>query len=170
MTKLATAILVSLLFGVSASRAQTVIDGDTIEYKGVVLRLWGIDAPEKAQTCSDGWAAGKAAIDYYQRAFGATVDHREVVERVRELKRVRAEVEDLKAILADAAADAEVRPPGAHVSQRCLWRAGLLSRPPKPIRTKPSRAQKRRPAVAGRLFVWSASRAERDQNFQLTLP
>lgn len=44
--------------------AQSVIDGDTIEYQGMVLRLWGIDAPEKAQTCGDGWAAGKAASDY----------------------------------------------------------------------------------------------------------
>jgi len=25
------------------------IKGDTIEYKGVILRLWGLDAPEKAQ-------------------------------------------------------------------------------------------------------------------------
>ena len=44
--------------------AQTsVIDGDTIDYKGVVLHLWGIDAPERGQTCADGWPAGQAAID-----------------------------------------------------------------------------------------------------------
>lgn len=56
------------------ARAQTVIDGDTIEYKGVILRLWGLDAPEKAQTCSDGWAAGKAAADYLAQLMqGKTV-------------------------------------------------------------------------------------------------
>jgi endonuclease YncB( thermonuclease family) len=44
--------------------AQTVIDGDTIDYKGVVLHLWGIDAPEKGEMCADNWHAGQAAIDY----------------------------------------------------------------------------------------------------------
>src|SRR6185436_19826073 len=53
-----------LIGGGGSALAQSVIDGDTIEYKGVVLRLWGIDAPEKAQVCADGWAAGKASADY----------------------------------------------------------------------------------------------------------
>ena len=62
------------LLGMDKAKAQSVIDGDTIEYKGVVLRLWGIDAPEKAQTCGDGWAAGKAAIDYLTQLMqGKTV-------------------------------------------------------------------------------------------------
>ena len=62
------------LLGMDKARAQSVIDGDTIEYKGVVLRLWGIDAPEKAQTCGDGWAAGKAAADYLAQLMqGKTV-------------------------------------------------------------------------------------------------
>jgi len=43
-----------------------VIDGDTIEYKGISYRLHGIDAPEAGQKCnklSGGtWACGKAAI------------------------------------------------------------------------------------------------------------
>ena len=29
------------LLGMDKAKAQSVIDGDTIEYKGVVLRLWG---------------------------------------------------------------------------------------------------------------------------------
>jgi len=63
---------VPLLIG--PALAQTVIDGDTIEYKGVVVHLWGIDAPEKAQTCSDGWAAGKVAADYLAQLMqGKTV-------------------------------------------------------------------------------------------------
>lgn len=44
--------------------ASPVIDGDTVRYNEVVLHLWGIDAPEKAQTCADGWQAGKMAAEY----------------------------------------------------------------------------------------------------------
>lgn len=40
------------------------LDGDTIAYKGTNVHLWGIDAPEKGQTCLDGWQAGKQAADY----------------------------------------------------------------------------------------------------------
>lgn len=43
---------------------QTVIDGDTIKLKGTTYRLYGIDAAEKEQVCTDGWAAGRAAINY----------------------------------------------------------------------------------------------------------
>mmetsp|Transcript_37035 Transcript_37035/g.96077 ORF Transcript_37035/g.96077 Transcript_37035/m.96077 type:complete len:340 (-) Transcript_37035:777-1796(-) len=35
-----------------------VVDGDTLEVAGVKVRLFGLDAPEKAQSCAD--AAGKA--------------------------------------------------------------------------------------------------------------
>jgi endonuclease YncB( thermonuclease family) len=64
----------TLLVAPGPAAAQSVIDGDTIEYKGMVLRLWGIDAPEKAQTCADGWAAGKAAADYLAQLIqGKTV-------------------------------------------------------------------------------------------------
>ncbi len=41
-----------------------VIDGDTVRYNGTAVHLWGIDAPEKGQTCSDGWQAGSMAADY----------------------------------------------------------------------------------------------------------
>jgi endonuclease YncB( thermonuclease family) len=50
----------------SSAMAQTVIDGDTLNYKGTMLHLWGIDAPDKGHVCSDGWDAGKAAADYLQ--------------------------------------------------------------------------------------------------------
>lgn len=43
---------------------STVIDGDTLRYDGVVVHLWGIDAPEIGQTCADGWPAGRMAADY----------------------------------------------------------------------------------------------------------
>jgi endonuclease YncB( thermonuclease family) len=47
----------------TGANAQTVVDGDTIDYRGVVVHLWGIDAPEKGQVCADNWKAGEAAID-----------------------------------------------------------------------------------------------------------
>ncbi len=48
----------------SKASAQTVVDGDTIDYKGVVVHLWGIDAPEKGELCADNWNAGQAAMDH----------------------------------------------------------------------------------------------------------
>lgn len=42
----------------------TVIDGDTLEMTGTRIRLFGMDAPEKAQTCNRGgnaWACGEDA-------------------------------------------------------------------------------------------------------------
>jgi endonuclease YncB( thermonuclease family) len=57
-------LAVALLLAATAAYAQTVVDGDTIDYKGIVVHLWGIDAPEKSQICSDNWNAGQAAMDY----------------------------------------------------------------------------------------------------------
>jgi endonuclease YncB( thermonuclease family) len=51
--------------------AQVVVDGDTIELKGTTFRLHGIDAPELAQVCADGWPAGRAARDYLADLIGA---------------------------------------------------------------------------------------------------
>jgi endonuclease YncB( thermonuclease family) len=56
----------ALLAGGAAAQAPapSVIDGDTLRYNGTTVHLWGIDAPEIRQTCSDGWQAGKMAADY----------------------------------------------------------------------------------------------------------
>lgn len=51
----------AMLLLAPAAGAQTAIDGDTLQYKGVAVYLWGIDAPEKGQICADGWNAGQAA-------------------------------------------------------------------------------------------------------------
>jgi endonuclease YncB( thermonuclease family) len=59
----AAAMLAALPALGQTTTTTTVIDGDTIDYKGIVVHLWGIDAPEKGQVCADGWAAGQAAID-----------------------------------------------------------------------------------------------------------
>ena len=63
-TCLVVAAIVAAAFATPGASAQTVIDGDPIDYKGVVLHLWGIDAPEKGEMCADNWNAGQAAIDY----------------------------------------------------------------------------------------------------------
>jgi endonuclease YncB( thermonuclease family) len=46
-----------LLLAVPAA-AQTAVDGDTIKLNGTLYELRGIDAPEMAQICVDGWPAG----------------------------------------------------------------------------------------------------------------
>jgi endonuclease YncB( thermonuclease family) len=53
--------MLALGFSVAAW-AQTVTDGDTIKLSGTTWRLWGIDAPESKQWCSD-YPAGVLATD-----------------------------------------------------------------------------------------------------------
>jgi endonuclease YncB( thermonuclease family) len=61
-----TAGAAALLAGSALAQApaSVVIDGDTVRYNGAAVHLWGIDAPEKGQICSDGWQAGSMAADY----------------------------------------------------------------------------------------------------------
>ena len=62
MDSRAVAVAATLLVATLASpaAAQRVIDGDTIDPDGVRWRLWGIDAPERDQTCGN-WTAGVVA-------------------------------------------------------------------------------------------------------------
>lgn len=54
--------------------AQTVVDGDSIELDGKTYRLYGIDAPDDGQICSDGWPAAYEAEAYLsQLVRGKTV-------------------------------------------------------------------------------------------------
>jgi endonuclease YncB( thermonuclease family) len=55
---------VALLLAATPAFGQTVTDGDTIKVSGERYRLWGIDAPEKRQTCHDGWPAGAEATRF----------------------------------------------------------------------------------------------------------
>ena len=54
-----------MLAAAAAIAAILVWDGDSLEIDGAQIRLWGVDAPELAQTCErpDGrlWACGAAA-------------------------------------------------------------------------------------------------------------
>ena len=54
----------------SSASAQTVIDGNSLNYKGTVQHLWGIDAPDIGHVCADGWDAGKAAAAYLRSLLG----------------------------------------------------------------------------------------------------
>jgi|EndMetStandDraft_6_1072998.scaffolds.fasta_scaffold221432_1 endonuclease YncB( thermonuclease family) len=58
-------------FAGSNAAAQTVIDGDTLNYKGSGVHLWGIDAPDTGHVCADGWDAGKAAAAYLMSLIGS---------------------------------------------------------------------------------------------------
>jgi endonuclease YncB( thermonuclease family) len=57
-------LLAAALVFSSPAVAQTVTDGDTIKMAGTTYRLWGIDAPERRQTCADRWPAGRIATEY----------------------------------------------------------------------------------------------------------
>lgn len=50
------------LFAASPALAQRAVDGDTLRIGAESIRLFGIDAPEKAQPCDDGrWHSGPIA-------------------------------------------------------------------------------------------------------------
>ena len=55
-----TAALLAALAISGTAFAQSEVDGDTIRIGAATFRLWGIDASEAKQACSDGWQAGAA--------------------------------------------------------------------------------------------------------------
>ncbi|EAR22959.1 thermonuclease family protein [Nitrococcus mobilis] len=72
------ALLPNLVFAETLAGIPLVVDGDTLEIQGERIRLYGIDAPERAQPCydSDGfpWRCGqKAAAALAARIGGQTV-------------------------------------------------------------------------------------------------
>lgn len=56
------AICVLLCFGTGAAAEVRVVDGDTLELNGKVIRLNGIDAPEHGQKCGE-WDCGAQATE-----------------------------------------------------------------------------------------------------------
>jgi endonuclease YncB( thermonuclease family) len=56
------------------ARGQTITDADTLRQAGTTYRLHGIDSPELAQACPDGWPAGRLAASRLQQlTTGKTV-------------------------------------------------------------------------------------------------
>ena len=85
-----------------ALAAQTITGGDTLKQGGKTYRLWGIDAPELAQTCPDGWPAGKLAATKLQAltAGRSTVCQEKDRDRYGRIVAIcRASGEDLGAVL-----------------------------------------------------------------------
>ena len=62
-------IVIILVFMPGLARAETVegtarvVDGDTIEIRDQKIRLWGIDAPELAQRCTEDGAVYPCGLD-----------------------------------------------------------------------------------------------------------
>jgi endonuclease YncB( thermonuclease family) len=46
------------------AHGQKPVDGNSIEVGGKTYRLYGVEAPDAAQTCAAGWPAGQAAERY----------------------------------------------------------------------------------------------------------
>ena len=65
----------------NASASGQVVSGDTLLLNGTVYRLWGIDAPERNQYCSDGWPAGSLAKARLQSLIDGKAVHCEERER-----------------------------------------------------------------------------------------
>ena len=94
--------------GATLSGSARVIDGDTLEIRGMRIRLHGIDAPESAQRCRDAgrsWPCGREAT----RALSGRIAGRPVVCEERDRDRYgrsvavcRAGGEDVNAWMATA--------------------------------------------------------------------
>ena len=110
--------------------AAQITDGDTLKQGGVTYRLWGIDAPELAQTCPDGWPAGRMAATRLQ----ALTAGRSIVCQEKDRDRYgrtvsicRASGEDLGAILVrEGLAWAFVRYSSDYVAQEATAKADRL--------------------------------------------
>jgi endonuclease YncB( thermonuclease family) len=84
--KLATILISALIALPAVAGPVRVIDGDTLDLDGERIRLWGIDAPERNQTCEiDGATApiGAVAADRLRQLLARDVPDCRAVERDR---------------------------------------------------------------------------------------
>ncbi|KAA5599873.1 thermonuclease family protein [Blastochloris sulfoviridis] len=131
------------------SGVARVVDGDSLRIGNAEIRLYGIDAPERSQTCErDGrsWPCGEAA----RRRLADLAEYRLVRCKVRDTDRYRRAVSECEAGGADLArqmaldglAVAEsgyfVEEVRARVNGRGLW-AGQFVRPSEWRRAHPHR-------------------------------
>lgn len=80
-------------------------DGDTIKLNGTNYRLWGIDAPESRQLCSDGWPGGRAATTYIRaliKYHAVTCEDRSHDRYGRTIALCRADGQDIQAAMVRA--------------------------------------------------------------------
>ncbi|HQT14852.1 MAG: hypothetical protein B7Y08_18700 [Rhodospirillales bacterium 24-66-33] len=110
--------------------AQTITDGDTIKLNGVTYRLWGIDAPETAQVCPDGWPAGRLATTHLQSLIvgrNVTCERRDTDRYGRIVAVCRAGGTDLGATMVrDGYAWAFVKYTGDYVGQEAQAKGGRI--------------------------------------------
>jgi endonuclease YncB( thermonuclease family) len=128
-----TALVASPCLGESMSGSAVVIDGDTVEIRGLRVRLFAIDAPEGNQTCErqgQRWACGQAAAERLQALIGPSEitcagDERDQYGRLLAVCAV-AGVDLNQAMVADGWAIAFRRYSDAYVSDESRARAGKL--------------------------------------------
>jgi endonuclease YncB( thermonuclease family) len=110
--------------------APSITDADTLKHGGVTYRLWGIDAPELGQTCTNGWPARRLAATRLQAltAGQPVVCQEKDRDRYGRIVAIcRASGEDLGAILLrEGMAWAFVRYSSDYVSQEGLAKAALV--------------------------------------------
>ncbi len=97
--------LLCILFAAPASAGVRIVDGDTLELDGRMVRLNGIDAPETWQTCGGArgeWRCGDAAADRLAemtRGRNVFCEGREIDAYGRLIATCRADGEDIGAAM-----------------------------------------------------------------------
>ncbi len=123
-------VLAFAALAASPVAGQTTTDGDTIRLGSTVYRLWGIDAPESKQVCSDGWPAGRLATSRLQSVIqGKTVicEAKDTDRFGRTVAICRAGGEDLGALMVrEGMAWAFVRYSSDYVGQEALAKSARV--------------------------------------------